>query len=57
VKSVTKELNCERHNGESVKCTLQMKLKEQEKNQQQEVNRAESSLRNMENQLRSVKDE
>ena len=57
LKHVTEELNCERHNGEAVKCNLQAKLKEQEKQQQVAVNRAENLARDLENQLRNVKDE
>ncbi|XP_075719446.1 centromere protein F isoform X1 [Rhinoderma darwinii] len=55
LKKVSEELSCQRQNGESARLALETKLKEQEKENQQELLRQQNSLKNMEQQLNQMK--
>ncbi|XP_018422767.1 PREDICTED: centromere protein F [Nanorana parkeri] len=55
LKKVADELSCQRQNAESARLTVENKLKEREKENQQELLRQQNSLKNMEQQLNQMK--
>nr|DBA27257.1 TPA: hypothetical protein GDO54_011421 [Pyxicephalus adspersus] len=55
LKKVAEELSCQRQNAESARLTVENKLKEREKENQQELLRQQNSLKNMEQQLNQMK--
>ncbi|XP_018118078.1 centromere protein F isoform X2 [Xenopus laevis] len=55
LKKVSDELSCQRQNTESARIALEHKLKEREKENQQEILQQQSSLKNMEQQLSQMK--
>ena len=57
LKSLTDELQCERHNGEMTRSNLQAKVKEHEKLNREEMSRAEDAMRKLEDQLQKTKRE
>ncbi|XP_063775154.1 centromere protein F [Pseudophryne corroboree] len=55
LKKVSEELSCQRQNAESARLAVEHKLKEREKENQQELLRQQNSLKNMEQQLNQMK--
>ncbi|KAM4042320.1 centromere protein F isoform 2-T2 [Anomaloglossus baeobatrachus] len=55
LKKVSEELICQRQNAESGRLTLEQKLREQEKENQQELLRQQNSVKNMEQQLNQMR--
>ncbi|KAM4694203.1 centromere protein F [Discoglossus pictus] len=55
LKKVTEELSCQRQNAESARIAVEQKLKEREKENQQELLRQQNVLQNMEQQLNQIK--
>ncbi|XP_071996233.1 centromere protein F [Engystomops pustulosus] len=55
LKKVSEELSCQRQNAESARLALEHRLKEQEKESQQELLQLQNSLKNMEQQLDQTK--
>ncbi|XP_040286362.1 centromere protein F [Bufo bufo] len=55
LKKVSEELSCQRQNAESARLALEQKLKEQERENQQELLRQQNSLKDMEQQVNQTK--
>uniref|UniRef100_A0A8C9S826 Centromere protein F n=1 Tax=Scleropages formosus TaxID=113540 RepID=A0A8C9S826_SCLFO len=55
LKQITEEMNCQRHNAESLRHALEQKIKDQEKEHQKELARQQNSQVALEQQLNQVK--
>ncbi|XP_075451739.1 centromere protein F isoform X2 [Ascaphus truei] len=55
LKKVSEELSCQRQNAESARIAVEQKLKDREKENQQELLRQQNALQNMEQQLNQMK--